>query len=192
MLTVLRAADHKQMPWKNGGGTTTEIAVYPEGADLASFGWRVSMATVATDGAFSLFPEIDRTLSILDGDGMELNIDGRSAITLTQAAMPLRFAADRSTVARLLSGPIVDLNIMSRRGKWQHHVERIGVQHGTSIEKNEDVALLLSLGDVQVESHGQIARLSKFDAAFLYSSTARLQCPSPCDVFVIRLTAHVA
>ncbi|TIV74879.1 MAG: HutD family protein, partial [Mesorhizobium sp.] len=31
-MRILRAADYRVMPWKNGGGTTTEIAVSPDGA----------------------------------------------------------------------------------------------------------------------------------------------------------------
>ena len=71
-LTVLRAADHRTMPWKNGGGSTTEIAAAPDGAGIDAFDWRVSMAVVAADGPFSEFPGIDRTLSILDGSGLIL------------------------------------------------------------------------------------------------------------------------
>jgi len=61
-MKILRSADHKRMPWKNGGGETVEIAISPQGAGLADFDWRVSMATVASDGPFSVFPGIDRTL----------------------------------------------------------------------------------------------------------------------------------
>ena len=50
------------MPWKNGGGETAEIAVSPPGAALDDFDWRLSMARVETDGPFSAFPGIDRTL----------------------------------------------------------------------------------------------------------------------------------
>ena len=49
-MRILRAADHKRMPWKNGGGETTEIAVFPEHAGLSDFDWRVSMARVDGDG----------------------------------------------------------------------------------------------------------------------------------------------
>jgi environmental stress-induced protein Ves len=47
------------MPWKNGGGETTEIAVFPDGAGLSDFDWRVSMARVDGDGPFSSFPGIE-------------------------------------------------------------------------------------------------------------------------------------
>jgi len=62
-MRIIRAADCLVMPWKNGGGTTTEIAVAPEGASLNDFDWRISMAHVGADGPFSSFPGIDRTLS---------------------------------------------------------------------------------------------------------------------------------
>lgn len=55
-LTRLLAANHRRMPWKNGRGETTEIAVWPEGAGLQDFGWRLSMAGVSEHGAFSAFP----------------------------------------------------------------------------------------------------------------------------------------
>ena len=56
-MKILRHEDYKVMPWKNGGGITTEIWVSPEGSGLAGvpFDWRVSIADVATDGPFSKF-----------------------------------------------------------------------------------------------------------------------------------------
>ena len=62
-MRVLRAADYPRMPWKNGGGETAEILVEPAGAPLDSFDWRLSMARVAADGPFSLFPGVERTPS---------------------------------------------------------------------------------------------------------------------------------
>ena len=64
MSRLLRNSDHRRMPWKNGGGETVEVIVHPEGASLSDFGWRVSMASVASDGPFSVFPDIDRTLEL--------------------------------------------------------------------------------------------------------------------------------
>lgn len=43
-MRILRASDHKRMPWKNGKGETVEIAVFPEGASVDTFDWRISMA----------------------------------------------------------------------------------------------------------------------------------------------------
>ena len=74
-MRILRASGHKRMPWKNGKGETIEIAVFPEGASVDTFDWRISMAPVASNGPFSVFPGIDRTLSILTGDGMMLSVE---------------------------------------------------------------------------------------------------------------------
>ena len=65
--------DYRTMPWKNGAGSTTELVIEPPGATLAGgFHWRVSMATVAESGPFSSFPGYDRTLLLLEGQGLEL------------------------------------------------------------------------------------------------------------------------
>lgn len=126
-MKVLRPADHKRMPWKNGGGETVEIAISPDGAGLADFDWRVSMATVATDGPFSSFPGIDRTLSILEGNGMQLFIEGREPVLLTQASDPLFFPADVPVAAKLTDGTITDLNVMTRRERLRHNLLRLVV-----------------------------------------------------------------
>ena len=55
-MRILRAADYRRMPWKNGSGETVEVAVFPPGASIDDFDWRISIATVAAEnGAFSLF-----------------------------------------------------------------------------------------------------------------------------------------
>lgn len=113
------------MPWKNGGGDTTEIAVEPPNAGLVSFDWRVSMAGVATDGPFSSFPDIDRTLCLLDGAGLVLTVGSAAAVHLTPASLPHSFPADRPTAAVLTDGPVTDLNVMTRRGRCTHHVTRV-------------------------------------------------------------------
>ncbi len=151
-MKLLRASDHKRMPWKNGGGETVEIAVSPDGAGLADFDWRVSMATVATDGPFSVFPGIDRTLSILDGEGMTLFIEGRAPERLTQASEPLPFAADAPTSATLIDGTITDLNVMTRRGRVTHSVLRISVDGAGEVAFAEGTTLILChRGNVEID-----------------------------------------
>lgn len=126
-MKILRASEHKRMPWKNGKGETVEIAVFPPDASINDFDWRVSMATVAEDGPFSIFPGIDRTLAILDGIGMALDIAGRAPALLTTASDPLAFPADIPIAARLQDGAITDLNVMTRREGLSHTLIRIVV-----------------------------------------------------------------
>ena len=124
-MRILRAGQHRRMPWKNGGGETTEIIASPEGAGLDEFGWRVSMARVAADGPFSRFPDIDRTLCVIQGEGLALTIAGKPEVVLTQASPPFRFIGDVAVTSRLVKGPITDLNVMTRRGRWSHEVTRL-------------------------------------------------------------------
>ena len=151
-MKLLRASDHKRMPWKNGGGETVEIAVSPDDAGLADFDWRVSMATVAMDGPFSVFPGIDRTLSILDGEGITLFIEGRPPERLTQASAPLPFAADALTSATLIDGTITDLNVMTRRGRFTHSVRRVSVDGNSEVAFEGGTTLVLChRGNAEIE-----------------------------------------
>ncbi|WP_347268786.1 HutD family protein [Paracoccus sp. (in: a-proteobacteria)] len=122
--SILRAADHRRMPWKNGRGETLEVAVHPQGAGLADFGWRISMAGVVEDGAFSDFPGIDRSLALLGGTALDLHLDGGTH-RLTPEGPPLAFAADVPCHASLPAGPVSDLNVMTRRGSFTHRLARL-------------------------------------------------------------------
>jgi environmental stress-induced protein Ves len=146
MLTILPAGDRVATPWKNGAGRTCEVAAFPEGAGLSDFDWRISIAEVESDGPFSLFPGIDRTLCILGGEGIFLDVGGRLQ-KLTSRSMPFRFAGDADTSARLLDGPISDLNVMSRRGRVEHRVLRLGNGEGRAAEIKASLALALWVGE---------------------------------------------
>ncbi len=143
-MRILRASRHRRMPWKNGGGETTEIIAFPEGTGLDEFEWRVSMARVAMDGPFSRFAGIDRTLCVIEGGGLVLEIAGKPEVVLSQASRPFDFAGDLAVSAHLKMGPITDLNVMTRRGRWSHKVTRLSLTGPKVIECEEGVTLLLS------------------------------------------------
>lgn len=170
-MRILRSANHKRMPWKNGGGETVEIAISPEGAGLADFDWRVSTATVASDGPFSVFPGIDRTLSILEGNGMRLAIEGREPVLLTQDSDPLIFAADVAVSATLPDGEITDLNVMTRRGAIGHAVARLSIDGEKSATFPKGTFLLFCAnGIVAARTGGESVELDAGDALLLEES----------------------
>lgn len=142
MIRLLRAADHRSMPWKNGGGTTTEIAVAPDGAGLDDFDWRVSMARVGTDGPFSSFPDVDRTLTVLSGEGITLDVEGRMPLELFSTSDPATFPADVATSCRLLGGPVTDLNVMVRRGRFTADVHRVDLEEESDFTSAANVVLM--------------------------------------------------
>lgn len=166
-MRLLRADRHRRMPWKNGGGETIEIAVHPEGAGLEAFDWRVSMASVAADGPFSVFPGIDRTLAILDGAGMVLEIQGLGRHRLTPGTLPLAFPADAATSARLEDGPITDLNVMTRRGSRIHRVRRLEGETPVRIEAQGGWRLVVALGPIVVSDGREERELADRDAVLV-------------------------
>lgn len=186
-MRILRAVDHRRMPWKNGKGETVEIAVFPEDASVDTFDWRISMAPVVSDGPFSVFPGIDRTLSILTGDGMMLSVEGMAPTVLGRKSMPFSFAGDAKTEAALQVGPITDLNVMTRRGRFSHRVMR--AEQGGEIEFSAEATfvILVVTGKAQVSQ----VELDPLDAVILDipadSGELRLETEQPC--FVVEIFA---
>jgi environmental stress-induced protein Ves len=125
-MRLLRAADRRAVPWKNGGGVTSEIVAWPPGAGFDDFNWRVSMAEIATDGPFSTFPGVDRVLAVLDGR-FRLAVGGLEPAELTPASAPLEFPGDVLAFAELLTPKVRDLNVMVRRGKISAEVVRLSI-----------------------------------------------------------------
>lgn len=103
---------YQKMPWKNGKGTTNEIAIFPPGSTLAKndFFWRLSSADISEDGPFSPIPTYDRHLAIIEGPGVNLTFaDGEEPLLPGEV---LNFRGDQAVYSRLLKGPIKDLGLM--------------------------------------------------------------------------------
>ena len=115
-------ADIVPTPWKNGGGATREIACWPPGTGLDSFDWRISVATIAADGAFSVFAGIDRSITLLSGDGVLLHGE-HGTHRLDQPLVPFAFAGETPIRATLLGGASEDFNVMTRRGRCRADVK---------------------------------------------------------------------
>ena len=113
-LTRFSYASLPVSPWRKGGGETREIISWPEGQ--RDFEWRASIATIAADGPFSLFAGIDRSITLLSGEGVHLHGEQGVDHPLTQIGAPYSFAGEVPIVATLLGGVTKDFNIMTRRG----------------------------------------------------------------------------
>ena len=108
--------------WRNGGGVTHDLALFPEGAGDEDFLWRASIATIAVDGPFSSWPGVDRALMLLDGK-LRLAIGGDEGDLET--GDPARtFAGEEAVSARPLGGACTVLNLMARRGEAHIMLER--------------------------------------------------------------------
>jgi environmental stress-induced protein Ves len=193
-MRIIRAADCRRMPWKNGGGETVEIAIAPEGAGIDDFDWRLSMARVETDGPFSLFAGVDRTLAVLEGEGIFLNVDGHNPFELTRSTAPLSFAADAPTRAALIAGQITDLNMMTRRGRVIHSMRRLTVNGTFGVASTaRELLLFCRSGSVRVEAAGNLI-LGPYDTLHMRAvpATLPLRANRPAELFLVEIMAAAA
>lgn len=110
MIRHLTRADYRIQPWANGRGQTVELAREDGEGGLR---WRLSVATVAENGAFSLFPLIDRVLTVISGPGFRIRGDG---IDLdAQPFRPVAFPGDAAVAAEEVAAPSEDFNVMVAR-----------------------------------------------------------------------------
>jgi hypothetical protein len=189
---VLRAVDRIATPWKNGLGVTREIAAHPPGAALDDFDWRVSMASVGAGGPFSNFPGIDRQLSVLEGR-LSLSVDGQTPVELGPESLPLAFPGDVPVDAEVLAGPVIDLNVMTRRGRFTARVEPLTIGAGTTIATPAVTIILVRTEGIVLDMPGRIG-LGHDDAILIDDSgprEVRLKPSRLSQTFVIHLSQSI-
>jgi uncharacterized protein len=141
VVRVLRAAQRTASEWRNGGGVTREVAAWPEGSGLGEFHWRASLADVAQGGPFSAFPGVDRVITVVRGAGMLLTVDGVGH-RIDAPYRPFAFSGDANTDCRLLEGPLLDFNVMTRR---KNVSARVDIVHGPVVLAADGGGTLLAL-----------------------------------------------
>lgn len=123
---IIRFADLRPVRWKNGGGTTVELARGPvdgtpsAGASSNDSGWRLSIADVDRAGDFSSFEGMERILTVIDGELLVLTVDGHEQGL--ERFRPFRFDGGAPASAVLPTGAIRDLGLITRRGSFSGHV----------------------------------------------------------------------
>lgn len=124
-LQLIHLADVAATPWKNGGGLTRDLLLWPPGAADA---WqlRISVAEVAQSGPFSAYPFVARWFCVLQGAGVVLHFNEghEKQITLTPDSPPLHFDGALAPGCELVAGPTLDLNLMARQGAGRAEMGR--------------------------------------------------------------------
>lgn len=173
-MKIIRESQQKWTPWKNGGGETVEIAHGPSGSTLDNFDWRISRARVERSGPFSFFSGIDRTLAVLHGDNLRLRIDQAAPINLSTSAPPLLFAGE-ARVESDVTEPIMDLNVMTRRGKFQHRMTALAEGQSLHLSATDDaVTVIFTTGAATLHWMQSQEQLAANDAAFLSAQDGTL------------------
>ena len=146
---TIRAAECRVMPWKNGHGSTTELAVEPSGASLEGFDWRISIAELRASGLFSSFPGYDRIIVQLDGPPMTLTHGDRPPVALEQF-VPHAFSGDDETSCDV-AGVAHDFNLIVRQGVGRPTltVHRVAEGEELTFESAEAVVLHVLEGGLE-------------------------------------------
>lgn len=137
----LPQSNYRRMRWKNGLGWTSEVML-ENGAD-GIFDWRISIAEIDQNSDFSLFPGIDRTLVVLSGGGMALDIAGQGTRELHPLQNPFVFPGEDIIRARLFSGPTRDFNVMTRRTAYTHELSIHSAGNPLQMKRNDKTSFFL-------------------------------------------------
>lgn len=153
------SADYKTMPWANGSGSTTELYVFPEGSHITdgSAIWRISMARVPESGKFSLLPDYERIITLVEGKGFRLTGNMGTNIEIKPGVF-YSFSGAESIECELLGGPCLDLNLMYQRNKRKATMTLLQPatpNHPSIITKssNEIIILICLEGQVVVDAY---------------------------------------
>lgn len=196
----LAAHDRETTPWRNGAGTTAQIAAWPSSCALEDLGWRVSVATIAASAPFSAYPGVDRVLTALAPSaqdplgGLVLDVDGRERSV--EPFVPHAFSGDSEVRGSIRGGPVRVLNVMTRRGSWRSEVEVPAPLTSSvtlsSAPGRRTVVVMLEGGADLFEQSGTMS-LGNLDAAALSGTTSVRLVPrtdagsTPPRVALVRL-----
>lgn len=122
MSSIITPVQYKTLPWKNGNGQTTEMAI-DENGTLECFNWRISQTTIKESGAFSDFTGYQRHQVLLDGQGMKLEHDGVMSDELSEPLDVAAYDGGCKTVGTLKGGAITVLNLITRASRYDVSVE---------------------------------------------------------------------
>ena len=118
-MEIIRFAELRSEPWRNGDGVTRELASHPKAASAqdGAWDWRVSIADVSKAGDFSAFPGMERVLTVIDGELLLLTVDGDEHPL--EKYRPFRFSGEAAAHGALPTGDIRDLNVIARTGSFK-------------------------------------------------------------------------
>ena len=151
---------------------------------------RASTAEVRSAGPFSVFAGIERTLCVLEGR-LALTLLGQPPLILASDSTPLAFPGDLAVHADPGGAPVVDLNVMVRRGRFHAVVTRLDFCGRVRRDCEAATTLLFALAPLRVEAGAEALCLSRSDALMV---TGKTHCvldatATRADCYLIEITA---
>ncbi len=165
-VAVVRKSDFSEGRWPNGAGVSWTIASSPTNATPGSAHWHFATALIERTAPFSFLPGVDRVLTLVEGAGFRLHVDGLEEILVSQPFVPIPFPGDRPTQCHVEGKPSKVLNLLFARTLLTAKVSVL--KHGDCIDVpgHCELVLLFALADRAALSwEGKRAEINAGDAA---------------------------
>lgn len=172
-LRGIPAQEYRRARWRNGLGWTREILQWPESGD---WDWRASVAEIDADAAFSAFPGVERSLVLLQGEGLRLHVEDQAAASTVEPPHGrCDFPGDRAVRAALHAGPVHVFNLMWRRGRIQAELWRRPLVGSMVLFAAPDEQWLVHVlaGHAAVGDGERVLHLGAADSALIAPCAAR-------------------
>lgn len=166
MIQLLPYEQCPEMPWKNGQGVTREIYRSPATDD---YDWRISVATIRHDGPFSRFPDYLRNISVLEGEGMYLTVDGEKS-ALIPPFQATDFSGDSEVSCAIVGGPLLDFNVIYKADTIQATVSWL--REGTWTHQQGTQLLFNAGGTLEIDVNGVRQILQHYDSLLISTPAA--------------------
>lgn len=185
LTALLKHQRYREMPWRNGRGSTLEIAREPP--DSEQFAWRLSLARIQRSCSFSAYPGYRRALVLVSGEHLRLTFWSHGSRALGPNARCVRFEGSWRTRCSV-SAACTDLSLIVRNGSRTMRpsilrapiVLRVDTERRLSIPSGLHVALMSLRGTVAVgDSTGSRARR-------LHPLDTLLLRPAPSQILHLR------
>jgi environmental stress-induced protein Ves len=183
-MRLLPAADRVAVPWKNGGGVTRDVIVSPAGATMDDFDWRISIAEIAGSGPFSRFPGIDRKLAVLAGK-VALTVEGSAPVVLDPHSAALDFHGESAVQADLVDGPSMDLNVMTRRGRFNSKLIK---QTKTQLTNRNAKITIIALDSLIITGTHDAIQMARLDALLIEEPASLSILPAGAAYYLIEIS----
>jgi environmental stress-induced protein Ves len=146
-MRIIRKSDLVEGRWRNGMGVSWDIASDPPGVD--DFGWRFAIARIDVDVPFSLYQQVDRIFTLIEGRGLALDFAGGRTLAVDKLFVPHPYPCDVPTFCRFTDGPCRALNLFLRRGAWHAAVDVLS--SGAEIVHDGPILLFALQGAADVD-----------------------------------------
>lgn len=118
-LRIVHANEYRRVRWKNGRGWTREAVQGRHEAaadDAGGWDWRLSIAEIEEDAAYSPFPGVDREQMLLSGNGLHLHCS-EGILRLLPPHDRAAFRGEDTVSAERIDGRVEVVNLMWRRDR---------------------------------------------------------------------------